>query len=184
MDAAAGHFRFARLRRADQILVEAKPPQDAAASGSRGFATVRTVIEDMPFLYDSVGMAVRNAGTSIDWTVHPVLRVKRDGKGALAEVLGAAGSGEGGQPESLIHIECEALARAEDYAALEARLRQVLGEVRQVVRDFQAMRERLTDVVARLERVPKGGKAEEFREAQDFLRWLDDHRFTFLGYSE
>src|SRR5690242_10032634 len=138
----------------------------------------------MPFLYDSVGMAVRAAGVSIDWTVHPVLRVRRDGAGKLTEVTGVAGTGMGGDPESLIRVECEALGRPEDYPALEARLREVLGELRQCVADYKAMRARGAALIERLDSVPKGADAAEFKEAQDFLRWLDDGRFTFLGYSE
>ncbi len=184
LEAAAGHFEAVRSRKSGELLIQVRPPQDPQASGSAGFATVRTAMDDMPFLYDSVGMAVRTAGVSIDWTVHPVLRVRRDGQGKLTEVTGVAGTGLGGDPESLIHVECEALARPEDYAALEARLREVLGELRQCVTDYKAMRARGAALIERLDTVPKGADAAEFKEAQDFLRWLDEGRFTFLGYSE
>jgi glutamate dehydrogenase len=181
-EAAAAHFRLARRRRSGDLLIEVRPPQDPQAVGSPGFAVIRTNVEDLPFLYDSVGMAVRDAGVSIDWTVHPVLRVRRDAQGALQGVAGARS--DQGEPESLIHVECEALAKPEDYAALEARLREVLGELRLCVRDYPAMRERLQGLVQRLDVVPADGDAEEFREAQAFLRWLDEYRFTFLGYAE
>jgi glutamate dehydrogenase len=184
LDAAAGHFQMVRTRKPGELLIQVTPPADAQATGSAGFAVVRTAMDDMPFLYDSVGMAVRAAGVSIDWTVHPVLRVRRDGRGALTEVTGVAGTGLGGDPESLIHVECEALARPEDYAALEGKLREVLGELRQCVLDYKAMRARGQALIERLDVVPKGADAAEFREAQEFLRWLDEGRFTFLGYSE
>ncbi|HUR41289.1 MAG TPA: NAD-glutamate dehydrogenase [Verrucomicrobiae bacterium] len=176
--AASAHFRLAQKRAPGELLVEVAPPTDAQAAGSAGFAVVRTVVDDMPFLYDSVGMAVRDAGASIDWTVHPVLRVQRDARGALQ------GFAEGGAAESLIHVECEALPRAEDYATLEKRLREVLGELRQCVQDFPAMRVKLQAVAATLDTVPQGADAAEFAEAQKFLRWLEEGRYTFLGYSE
>jgi glutamate dehydrogenase len=182
VDLAAEHFQLAQKRKAGELVIDVRPPLDTAAAGGRGFATVRTVVDDMPFLYDSVGMAVRDAGVSIDWTVHPVLRARRDARGQLQDIDGAAGGD--GQPESLIHIECEALPRAEDYALLDKRLREVLGELHRCVQDFPAMRQRLAELVARLDTVPRGGNADEFREAQAFLRWLDEGRYTFLGYSE
>jgi glutamate dehydrogenase len=180
--AAAAHFRLMRTRKAGELLIEVRPPQDAVAAGSKGFAVVQTVADDMPFLYDSVGMTVRDMGVPIDWTVHPVLRARRDASRRLHGVTEAAG--KEGEPESLIHVECEALARAEDYALLEARLREVLGELRQCVEDFPAIRKRLGELVAALDTVPRGHDAGEFAEAQEFLRWLDDGRYTFLGYSE
>ncbi|MGH8482647.1 MAG: NAD-glutamate dehydrogenase, partial [Nevskiaceae bacterium] len=184
LETAAGHFALARARKPGELLVEVLPPADAQAHGRAGFATVRTAAEDMPFLYDSIGMAVRAAGVSIDWTVHPVLRVRRDGDGTLTEVSGLGGTGLGGDPESLIHIECEALAGPEAYPALEARLREMVGELRQCVQDYRAMRARVAALVERLDTVPEAADAAEFREAQEFLRWLDEGRFTFLGYSE
>jgi glutamate dehydrogenase len=184
LDAALGHYQLARARKAGDFVIQVKPPVDAQAPGSAGFAVVRTVADDMPFLYDSVGMAVRAFGVSIDWTVHPVLRVRRDGAGKLTEVTGDAGTGLGGDPESLIHVECEALARAEDYPLLEAKLRETLGELKQCVADYKAMRARAAALTERLDTVPKGADAAEFAEAQAFLRWLDDGRYTFLGYSE
>jgi glutamate dehydrogenase len=184
LDAALGHFQLARARKPGELAIQVKPPVDAQAPGAAGFATVRTVADDMPFLYDSVGMAVRAAGVSIDWTVHPVLRVRRDGAGQLTEVTGDAGTGLGGDPESLIHVECEALARAEDYPLLEGKLREALGELKQCVADYKAMRARAAALIERLDAVPKGADAAEFAEAQAFLRWLDEGRFTFLGYSE
>ena len=116
VDVAAAHFRLAAKRKAGDLQIEVGPPRDPQAAGSKGFAFVRTSVEDMPFLYDSVGMAVRDAGASIDWTVHPVLSVRRDGEGVMQGVTGA-GEGERAGDESLIHIEFEALLRPEDYLA-------------------------------------------------------------------
>ncbi|MGQ0586254.1 MAG: NAD-glutamate dehydrogenase domain-containing protein, partial [Gammaproteobacteria bacterium] len=184
LEAALAHFQLTRSRKPGEVLISVTPPQDAAAAGSKGFATVRTAVDDMPFIYDSVGMAVREAGVSIDWTVHPVLRVKRDAKGRLTEVLGVAGTGAEGAAESLIHVECEALGKPEDYPALENRLRFVIGELTQCVQDYPALRQRVQALVKQLDTVPRGADAAEFREAQDFLRWLEEGRFTLLGYSE
>jgi glutamate dehydrogenase len=182
VDVAAAHFHLVQKRKAGDVLIEVRPPVDPQAAGSKGFAVVRTALEDMPFLYDSVVMAVRDAGTQIDWTVHPVLRARRDGKGALTAVANAAG--DGGELESLIHVDCEALGRPEDYAALEARLREVLAELRRCVRDFAAMRGKMQDLAAALDQLPAGADPEEFREGQAFLRWLEEGRYTFLGYGE
>ncbi|HUS24880.1 MAG TPA: NAD-glutamate dehydrogenase [Candidatus Binatia bacterium] len=183
-DSALAHFHLARTLAPGEARVEVTPPQDAAAAGSRGFATLRTVVADMPFLYDSAGMAIRAAGASIDWTVHPVLRVVRNEKHELVDVLGTAGSGAGGRAESLIRADFEALPRTEDYAALQADLGRTIAELRVVVEDYQPMRSRVAETVAALDAVPDGAEAADFREVQELLKWLDDGHFTFLGYSE
>jgi glutamate dehydrogenase len=56
--------------------------------------------------------------------------------------------------------------------------------VRAVVQDWPAMRERMIevadDITERQLPVSEGGR----REAQEFLRWVADEHFTFLGYRE
>ena len=173
-DIAHGHWRLAQTRKPGESRIEFLP-----AAGTRLLAVLRTVIDDLPFLYDTVGMALRAAGTSIDWTVHPVLMVQRDSAGRLTRVEGVAP--EGGA-ESLMHFEFEPLAQPADYALLEKSLRQVLGELRTCVADYPAVRSRVKELAARP--VPGKVDAEEFTEACEFLRWLEGDRFTFLGYSE
>lgn len=60
----------------------------------------------------------------------------------------------------------------------------VLADVRQVVGDFAAMKGKVGDLQARLEQVNLRIDADELDEIRDFLRWLADDHFTFLGYEE
>jgi len=179
LEIAHAHWQFAARREAGAALVEVlRPPPDAPA----GLAVVRTCVEDMPFLVDSVSMAVREAGSSIDWAVHPVLRLRRSVDGVMEQVFPAAA--DEAPPESLIHIEFEPLASAEAYAALAVRLQRLFADLRVVVADFEPMRARVDALVQQLEAVPRAADADEFAEAREFLRWLRDERFTFLGCAE
>ncbi len=172
------HWLLAQQRKAGEMALRLVPPQE----GGRGLATLDTVLEDMPFLVDSMTMAVRAAGSSIDWTVHPVLGMRRDAHGALLQVRPAGA--DSNSAESLIHLEFEPLRNEAGYAALEADLRQIAQDLRAVVRDFTAMRERLDEVCSAFRTTPTGAPADEVDEAQNFLRWLDEGHFTFLGVAE
>ena len=168
---ATTQWRFAQQRQAGQLLVCAAPPEADSASG---LATLMTCVDDMPFLVDSVGIAIRAHGAAIDWLVHPVLKIRRDAEGRIAAV------GEGGS-ESLMYFEFEPLADEADYRQLENELREVIAELSRVVEDFQPMRQRLRALVTALEQVTPEGDAAEFAEAREFLNYLDDQHFTFLG---
>src|SRR5690606_29034883 len=63
------HWQLARQRRNGELLLQLTPPADDAA---RTLARRDTVVDDMPVLVDSLYVAVRAAGSSIVWTVHPV----------------------------------------------------------------------------------------------------------------
>ena len=176
---ALGHWSFARVRKPGAPLVRVVPPQ-GGDEGRPGLAVVETCVEDQPFLVDSIVMAVRAAGASVDWTVHPVLHLKRDKAGKIT----AAEEAAKGPAESLIHLEFEPLANLAAYAALEQQVRTVLEDLRHVVDDYARTLERVRALVEELKIVPPEGDAEEFAEAREFLTYLDQHHFTFLGEIE
>ena len=174
---ALAHWRLIQRRPGREPLLALRAPtQDSPGGGL--LASLDTCAPDQPFLVDSIQLAIRAAGAAIDWSVHPILPLQRDAAGHL-QAIDAAGA-----PESLIHIEFEALASPEAYARLEQALRGVLADLRRVVDDYPATLAQVRAVAAALEQVPPAADREEFSEAAAFLRYLDDHHFTFLGFVE
>ncbi|NUS60468.1 MAG: NAD-glutamate dehydrogenase, partial [Lysobacter sp.] len=137
---------------------------------------LQIVNDDMPFLVDSVTMALADLGINVHVLGHPVVPMTRDKAGKLIAV------GEGTN-ESFLHIEIDRQA-PEALPAIEKRVRAVLDDVRSIVGDWSAMRERMLEVADELPShnipVSDAGRAE----AQEFLRWAADNHFTFLGYRE
>src|SRR5882757_668082 len=176
---ALGHWGFARLRKPGTPLVRVVAPQ-GGDEARPGLAVVETCVEDQPCLVDSIVMAVRAAGASVDWTVHPVLHRKRDRAGQTT----AADEASKGPAESLIHLEFEPLANLAAYTTLEQQVRTVLEDLRRVVDDYPQTLERVRALVEELKIVPPEGDAEEFAEAREFLTYLDQKHFTFLGKIE
>ncbi|HET7312964.1 NAD-glutamate dehydrogenase [Salinisphaera sp.] len=140
-----------------------------------------TVADDMPFLVDTVGLAVRGTGAEIDWMMHPVVRVERDRAGELVNVGPANADGPSGDEESLIRIEFAAPVGL-DGDALTERVASSLSDLAAAVADWQPMRRRLQTVVGELEAAAGGVDRNERTETQAFLSWLADEHFTLLGY--
>jgi glutamate dehydrogenase len=159
----------------------------------QGWRSARTVVEivndDMPFLVDSVTAALTGEGVTVHLVIHPILRVERDGEGRLAALLDSGNSGNGngaaaGLRESVMHVEVSEERDPERLAALAALLERVLEEVRAAVRDWMPMRQRLGAIAEELKAQPLPLPEAERREGLDFLAWLDDDNFTFLGFRE
>jgi glutamate dehydrogenase len=167
---AGRHWQFAARRGADEVRVRITPPEP----GER-LATLETVMRDQPFLVDTVTLAVRSLGAAIDWSIHPVISLRRDASGACI------GVGVGGVAESLIRFDFEPLSGLAAHAALEAHCREALGDVQRVVADYVACIARVRALADELAGPPPGAKAEDFAEGRAFLDWLVDHHFTFLG---
>ena len=136
----------------------------------------------MPFLVDSVGLAINSSGRVVHLVIHPIMTVARDPKGRLCELRDAAAAG---LRESWMQIEITRESGRDDLARLAQTLSAVLADVRAAVEDWQPMREVLRELLDELSRPPLPPvPPTELAEVEDFLRWLDDDNFTFLGYRE
>jgi len=155
---------------------------------SDGFGSPHTVVQmindDMPFLVDTISMALNRHGRVIDLTIHPVIRVRRSRKGALAGIVPIDGPADDARSESVIHVEFDRETRPEALAAFERDIRTALADVRAAVVDWRAMRARCAEIIADLKKAPPPLPKEDVAEGTRFLEWLHDDHFTFLGYRE
>ncbi|MBC3934320.1 NAD-glutamate dehydrogenase [Undibacterium sp. CY7W] len=150
-----------------------------------GFVSEHTVVQivndNMPFLVDSVTMAINRSGRTAHWIVHPLMSVQRNAQGqisAVSSVAAAKAAGRDDPVESLIMVECDRIVSAADQQVLAKELLAVLADVRAAVTDWSAMLERVQQVSSACE---KHAPAQTANEGVAFLRWLEDRHFTFLG---
>ena len=177
--AAIAHWNLARVRRPGETKVHVYSPNVEEHGWESTHTVVETVIDDMPFLVDSVSMEVTRQGSPIHLVIRPIFRVRRDEKGRLLE-LGA----DDGLDESLIHVEID---RQTDPAALDqlrSGLNRVLDDVRAAVEDWPSMRERVGDTLTELAETPPPVAPDELAETRELLEWIGGGHFTFLGYRE
>jgi glutamate dehydrogenase len=180
--AALSLWRFAERRRPDQAKIRVYNPEPVTDGWSSPHTIVEIVNDDMPFLVDSVSSAINATGRVVHLVIHPILTVARDPKGRLGELCG---SGATGLRESWMQIEITRQSDPDDLARLTQTLSGVLADVRAAVEDWQPMREALQELVDGLSRAPAPPvPPAELNEVREFLRWLDDDNFTFLGYRD
>ena len=150
-----------------------------------GWRSTHTIVEvvsdDMPFIVDSVSMALTRGGRGIHRFLHPAVRVRRDADGRLVDLLRWE---DDGPAESLLHVEIDRQTERSQLDELEADLQRVLSDVRAAVDDWPAMRARVRDAVALLDERPPPLDPDEVAEARALLAWIGDDHFTFLGYRE
>ncbi len=151
-----------------------------------GFVSEHTVVQivhdDMPFLVDSVTMAINRSGRTAHWIVHPLMSVVRDARGKIDTVRSApvaAAAGQKDPVESLILVECDRIVGESQRQVLGQDLERVLGDVRSAVEDWHPMLKRVREVSVASERVKLSAASRQ--EGIDFLHWLQDRHFTFLG---
>ena len=85
--AALSHAEFGELRGTGGVLVRAFTPV-----GNR-FSVVQVILDDMPFLVDSLTALLSRTQRGVHRVVHPILFVERDAQGRLLRTEATAGSG-------------------------------------------------------------------------------------------
>ncbi|MEO0615299.1 MAG: NAD-glutamate dehydrogenase [Pseudomonadota bacterium] len=153
--------------------------------GQHGWESAHTVIElvheNMPFLVDSLSVALGRVGCDIQLTIHPLIRVRRTAKGSLQDVL--TRRAKTGRIESFIRFDIRRESRPEQLEAIRDALERTLGDIRAAVADWTKMRAKMAEAIAEIERIKPANTALR-DETIELLRWLNDDKFTYLGYRE
>ncbi len=169
--AARAHLRFGEERNQGEPLVRVYNPTFDQDGYDSTHTIVEVVTDDMPFLVDSVGMELTRHGLGIHLVVHPIIAVCRDADGKLTDLR------DDGNPEAFMHFEVDRETDAALLESLRHDLLRVLGDVRDAVDDWEAMRDRALAIAASL-------TDPDDAEAAALLRWMADDHFTFLGYRD
>ncbi|QSX77437.1 NAD-glutamate dehydrogenase [Lysobacter solisilvae] len=170
---AVDFLDFARARKPGTALVRLFNPTLASHGWESGHTVLQIANDDMPFLVDTVTMALAEQGIGVHVLGHPVVTFQRDKAGKLLAV------GDG-VAESLMHLEIDRQS-TQAMAQIRKSVEGVLADVRAIVRDWQPMRDKMAQVAEEVGARTNGNLAE-LNEVREFLRWAADNHFTFLGY--
>ena len=142
---------------------------------SGGATRVVTVMKDQPFIFDTVRLALAEAGTTHVGGFNAVFGVERSADGQTR-------IGESHALESVILIEAEPM----EADALEALRTDLLGRLRlsrAMVSDFQSMIDQVDACAYRFSRLADRtpDRADQLRETAEFLRWLLADNFVLMA---
>ncbi len=163
------------------VRVRAITPDYATDGWDAPVTIVETILGDRPFIVDTVREELRAQGFEALTLLHPILAVHRDATGAL-ESIGAPVRADG--RESFLHVAVARTTERDRLARLATGVQERLEDVQLVTDDFGAMRERAEATAAELDRLAGGERATEAAAAAEFVRWLVDGSFVFLGSRE
>ncbi len=147
------------------------------ADGRGGWASALLIVNpDMPFLVDSIVMAMRKLRIASHAVLNAVLSVQRDADGHVTNV-DRAKSGRDPLESYVLCLLSEELAE-QDLNTLNAAIRMVAGDAAAVRRAAAALADRMSQVA----KATASGDAEG-QEAAAFLEWAHNGGFEVFGYA-
>lgn len=157
------------------------------SQSKHGWQSTHSIIEviqpDMPFLVDSVGMALNRMGITAHVMLHTPLAIERSAQ-EVTKVTYLNQSPDSTEHVAVFLIEIDRQSSTADIKALEREIQSVLADVAASVNDWGAMSAKLSETIKELPKRPFPGEKQELEEAINFLTYLNNHHFTLLGYRQ
>ena len=179
--AALDQLSWGARRRAGKPLVRVFNPTEDRNGWQSSLTIVETVTDDRPFLVDSVTMQISALGHDVLSNSHPILLINRDDDGSITGVARAGNGKTDGRAESWMRISIPRIVDRGAIRQLRDELLSTLADVKVAVQDWPAMLDKLSEVRHAVAESRARGIKDEIVE---FLDWLGDNRFTFIGYCE
>ncbi len=176
------HWQFIQQRSPGEAKIRIFNP----TKETDGWESIHTVIQishdDIPFLVDSTRMVINRFGYLIHFIIHfGGFKVRRDSHHRIIDIATNMESDKNISSEAPIYIEIDRLLDSKTMEDLKADISNVLADVRVAVADWRKMVGRVETCLNDLENNPPKLEMEELAESRDFLRWLINNNFTFLG---
>ena len=167
----------------DTPIIKVFNPQVSKHGWKSSQTVIEIIVSDMPFLVDSVRIALNRLGVTPHLMLNSPIKMIRD-KSNNIEKLSAASDDEikSTSVETVFFIEID---RQSDQAVLDniaSELRSVVSDIAITVKDWQPMKARLKDVITTTKKSKVPCSKQEHTDGIEFLEWLLDNNFTLLGY--
>jgi glutamate dehydrogenase len=149
---------------------------------------IEIVHEDLPFLLDTIVMVLNDLEINIHLMIYASIRRVKE-----KVLLPTDPRVEKEVQESVIWLEIDRQNLAKDSGS--ARTDDILNSIKNamhdnelVTNDFLPMKQKVRELIASFDSISGLSKKilnqEDISEAKAFLEWLDEDRFTFLGYGD
>lgn len=181
--AALSHWNFGQHRKPDEIKIRVFNPTIEEHGWQSSHTIIEIVLDDMPFLVQSIIMAVNRFHLTNHWVIHPIYQVHRSKSGKLASFDSNRGGAEY-LTEAFIHVEVDRQSNPEVLRELVGVLSGVLNDVRVVTEDWDCCKEKVGSALQQIEQCHPNLSKQQLQEVTAFLNWLKDDHFVFLGYRE
>ncbi len=172
---------FNEYESGDKALIKVYNPEVARHGWESAHTIIEIIQSDMPFMVDSIRMALSRLGINSHLLLHLPLSHERDNEHRITKLLKAGTRGDN-EVDTVFLIEIDRQISKDAIAQLKRELASVMDDVTASVSDWQPMRERLETIAKELGDINYPGDACELKEAQRFLQWLSQDNFTLMGY--
>ena len=144
---------------------------------------IEVIIQDMPFLVDSIRIALNRLGVSPHLMLNAPLKIIRDKKHEVTELAPIIDNSiKASSEETVFLIEIDRQSSQDELDAIKTALLSVVEDIRLTVSDWNPMLTCLTKVIADVKKGKLPGTKADKEDTLSFLNWISENNFTLMGY--
>ena len=167
----------------DKPVIKVFNPQVSKNGWKSSHTIIEIIVRDMPFLVDSVRIALSRLNLTPHLMLNSPIKIIRDKSKNISQLSAAADhSFKSTSVETVFFIEID---RQNDAAVLEniaKELHSVVSDIAVTVSDWKPMQTRLRSVIDEAKKAKLPCSKAEQKDSVDFLEWMLADNFTLLGY--
>ncbi|MBB1352507.1 NAD-glutamate dehydrogenase [Pseudoalteromonas sp. SR45-5] len=168
----------------DDAVIRVFNPEVAKDGWQSSHTIVEIITKDMPFLVDSVRMAMTRENIASHLLLHCPLKIKRDENAKISGLSNLKAEQESSSTKTVFFIEIDRQTDSSVIESFKKELESVLVDVSVAVDDWQPIRKKLIAVTKELPNRHHNKSKDEVSETTEFLDWLAKDNFTLMGYRE
>lgn len=168
----------------DNAVIRVFNPEVAKDGWQSSHTIVEIIAKDMPFLVDSVRMAMTRENIASHLLLHSPLKIQRDKNTKISGLSNLKAEQESTSTKTVFFIEIDRQTDSSVIESFKKELESVLVDVSVAVEDWQPIRKKLIAVTKGLPKRRHNKNENEVAETVEFLDWLVKDNFTLMGYRE
>lgn len=168
----------------DKPVIKVFNPQVSKNGWKSSHTIIEIIVRDMPFLVDSVRIALSRLNLTPHLMLNSPIKIVRDNSKNITKLSSSVDqSFKSTSVETVFFIEIDRQNDASVLTNIAKELHSVVSDIAVTVNDWQPMQARLRSVIDEVKQAKSlPCSQEEHKDSINFLEWMLADNFTLLGY--
>lgn len=167
----------------DKPVIKVFNPQVSKNGWKSSHTIIEIIVRDMPFLVDSVRIALSRLNLTPHLMLNSPIKIIRDKSKNITRLSSSVDqSFKSTSIETVFFIEIDRQNDASVLANITKELHSVVNDIAMTVNDWKPMQARLRSVIKEVKAATLPCSKEEHNDSVSFLEWMLEDNFTLLGY--
>jgi len=167
----------------DEPVIHVFNPSVSKNGWKSSHTIIEVIVKDMPFLVDSIRIALNRLGLSPHLMLNSPLKMVRDKNKNITKISSSVDTTiKATSEETIFFIEIDRQAGKKELDAIKAELLSVVEDITLTVNDWQPMLKKFNSVIADVKKGKLPGTKAAKEDTVEFLSWLANNNFTLMGY--